>query len=62
MTDSTEEMGCLRVIPGSHKSGLDTHCPADDFYKKFNQSVGGGIPEELINEKMLFLYQLMLEM
>ena len=51
MTDSTEEMGCLRVIPGSHKAGLDTHCPADDFYKKFNQSVGGGIPEELINGK-----------
>jgi len=51
MTDSTEEMGCLRVIPGSHKLGLDTHCPADDFYKTFNQSVGGGIPEELIDER-----------
>ena len=49
MTDATEEMGCLRVIPGSHKFGLDVHCPANEFYKTFNQSAGGGIPEELID-------------
>ncbi len=27
LTDATIEMGCLAVIPGSHKDGLLTHCP-----------------------------------
>ena len=27
LTDATIEMGCLAVIPGSHRDGLLTHCP-----------------------------------
>lgn len=27
LRDATEENGCLRVIPGSHRSGLRPHCP-----------------------------------
>ncbi len=27
ITDATEENGCLRLIPGSNRTGLTTHCP-----------------------------------
>ena len=27
LVDATEEMGCLVVVPGSHREGLLTHCP-----------------------------------
>jgi ectoine hydroxylase-related dioxygenase (phytanoyl-CoA dioxygenase family) len=27
LTDATPENGCLKVIPGSHREGLVTHCP-----------------------------------
>lgn len=27
VTDATEENGCLRAIPGSHRAGLRAHCP-----------------------------------
>lgn len=26
LVDATEEMGCLSVVPGSHRGGLLTHC------------------------------------
>lgn len=28
ITDATEENGCLQVIPGSHRQGLQSHCPS----------------------------------
>lgn len=38
ITDATEENGCLCVIPGSHLSGLATHCP----------TTGVTIPENML--------------
>jgi len=28
ITDATEENGCLEVVPGSHRQGLQAHCPS----------------------------------
>ena len=39
LNDSTIENGCLQVIPGSHRAGLEPHCPSDK---------GTGIPTRLI--------------
>ncbi|MGI9148014.1 MAG: phytanoyl-CoA dioxygenase family protein [Chloroflexota bacterium] len=38
LTDATEANGCLRVIPGSHRAGLVTHCLRP----------GARIPDELL--------------
>jgi len=43
ITDATEENGCLCVVPGSHKRGLATHCPA----KPGSARIGLHIPDEL---------------
>ncbi len=29
VSDATEENGCVRLIPGSHRAGLIDHCPGD---------------------------------
>jgi ectoine hydroxylase-related dioxygenase (phytanoyl-CoA dioxygenase family) len=39
LTPATVENGCLQVIPGSHRSGLESHCPSDR---------GVAIPDRLI--------------
>ena len=36
---ATVESGCLQVIPGSHRRGLQSHCPTDK---------GAAIPERLV--------------
>lgn len=41
LTDSTREMGCLQVVPGSHKQGLSVHCSNPDQRRV-------GIPEMLL--------------
>jgi hypothetical protein len=30
ITDATEENGCLKLVPESHRDGLVTHCPPDE--------------------------------
>ena len=39
LNDATVENGCLQVIPGSHRHGLQSHCPTDK---------GAAIPERLV--------------
>jgi phytanoyl-CoA hydroxylase len=39
ITDATEENGCLTVIPGSHRTGLEIHCPTNQMT----------IPDTLLN-------------
>ncbi len=48
ITDATVENGCLRVIPGSHRKDLTTHCP---------DGIGGGlhIPEKLLGSDPIAL-------
>ncbi len=41
VTEATEENGCLTVVPGSHRHGLDLHCVAP--------SGKMGIPDENIS-------------
>ena len=43
ITDATEENGCLCIIPGSHRSGLVTHCTAG----------GVTIPESLLEPQQV---------
>ena len=50
LTDATEEMGCLKVIPGSHLGDLETHCSTDPDDPIKRRAAGGGIPDELIDE------------
>ncbi|MBZ0299359.1 MAG: phytanoyl-CoA dioxygenase family protein [Anaerolineae bacterium] len=47
VTDATIENGCLCVVPGSHQTGLTTHCPVGDH--------GGllSIPNKLIEENVV---------
>jgi ectoine hydroxylase-related dioxygenase (phytanoyl-CoA dioxygenase family) len=49
LTDATEEMGCLQVVPRSHKGGLETHCPPDTDDPIVRKAAGGGIPDALVN-------------
>ena len=51
LTDATEEMGCLQVVPGSHKGGLETHCPPDTDDPIVRKAAGGGIPEALVGPR-----------
>ena len=51
MTDATEEMGCLTVIPGSHLGELETHCSANPDDPVLRKVAGGGIPDELIDSR-----------
>jgi len=41
LTDASKEMGCLQVVPGSHKGELSVHCHSSDPHKV-------GIPELLL--------------
>ena len=50
LTDATEEMGCLRLIPGSHFGELETHCSANPNDSVLRNVAGGGIPDELIDD------------
>ena len=50
LTDATEDMGCLKLIPGSHTGDLETHCSADPDDPVMRKIAGGGIPAELIEE------------
>src|SRR5919199_2058593 len=43
ITDATVENGCLCVVPGSHKGGLATHCPASPGSTR----IGLHIPDEI---------------
>jgi len=44
LLDATVDNGCLRVIPRSHRGGLETHCPGNSVH----------IPDELVqNERAL---------
>jgi phytanoyl-CoA hydroxylase len=43
ITDATVENGCLCVVPGSHKRGLATHCPA----RPGSARIGLHIPDEI---------------
>jgi phytanoyl-CoA hydroxylase len=43
ISDATVENGCLCVVPGSHKAGLATHCPA----KPGSTRIGLHIPDEI---------------
>ena len=43
ISDATVENGCLCVVPGSHKRGLATHCPA----KPGSARIGLHIPDEI---------------
>jgi len=43
LTDITQEMGCLQVVPGSHRGPLAVHCAHHDPARM-------GIPETLIGE------------
>jgi phytanoyl-CoA hydroxylase len=47
VTDATLDNGCLCVVPGSHRAGLTTHCPAGEH--------GGliSIPNKYIEESVL---------
>jgi ectoine hydroxylase-related dioxygenase (phytanoyl-CoA dioxygenase family) len=40
LTPATVENGCLRVVPGSHRLGLESHCP--------KEAMGVSIPERLV--------------
>ena len=42
LTNASEEHGCLKVVPGSHREGLRVHCPGG--------GQGSKIPEPLIPE------------
>ncbi|MFN8524217.1 MAG: phytanoyl-CoA dioxygenase family protein [Chloroflexota bacterium] len=41
LTETTLDNGCMQVVPGSHRHGLDPHCPT---------AKGLSIPEQLIAE------------
>ena len=41
ITEATVENGCLQVVPGSHKAGVELHCSGDQV----------GIPEKLIEQE-----------
>ncbi|MDB5075029.1 MAG: hypothetical protein JWO42_1208 [Chloroflexi bacterium] len=41
LNDATVENGCLQVVPGSHRGGLEPHCPGP---------AGAAIPERLVPE------------
>ena len=45
VTEATEENGCLVVVPGSHRHGLDLHCVADRGKT--------GIPDENISDDQI---------
>lgn len=49
ITDATEENGCLCVVPGSHKGGLATHCPA----KPDSARIGLHIPDEVRGQEFV---------
>ena len=44
--DTTEKMGCLKVVPGSHKQGVFENCGPNSKYGKIN---GPGIPERFFS-------------
>ena len=45
LLDAPIESGCLKLIPGSHKEGLLTHCPS--------KAGGPGIPDQLLREERM---------
>ena len=49
VTDATEENGCLTVVPGSHKRGLNVHCDA----KGEGRSGAHEIPDKLVGPSRL---------
>lgn len=48
LTDSTKEMGCLQMVPGSHKGELSIHCASGDPHKV-------GIPELMLGNVRHFV-------
>ena len=51
LTDSTPENGCLAVVPGSHRLGLELHCRSRNPLA-FNQLA---IPEHLMSDDQVLL-------
>lgn len=43
VTEATLHNGCLQVVPGSHKAGIELHCAGDQV----------GIPEKLIEQELV---------
>jgi len=57
------EHGCLQVVPGSHRQGLMTHCPAGPGGLQVPQSVAlrdGAIPLPMNPGDLLFIHKLTL--
>lgn len=58
LTDATYEQGCLRVLPGSHKSGLMHHCYQDNGLAIHNFDDQNALPIPMKAGDVLFMHQL----
>jgi phytanoyl-CoA hydroxylase len=55
VTDATEENGCLCVVPGSHRSGLATHCTTNGPYIPDALLGGDPLPLPMRRGSVLFM-------
>jgi phytanoyl-CoA hydroxylase len=58
VTDATPENGCLRVIPGSHRDGLVTHCPTPAARIPDSLLNGDAVPVPIKRGGVLFFHHL----
>lgn len=58
LTDATLEQGCLKVIPGSHKTGLQHHCYRPNGLAIAHLDDEGAVPLPMKAGDVLFMHQL----